>query len=297
MIRALAATGKPAFVFVSSSVTPRDKNPLESKDKVAHLRKMFPAADYPNLTFVDTKTCLPNPQPPASAAPAPSAPAAASSSASAAAAAANAAADAPLKCGGPIGGYRYLVNEGYTKLTLVGGSDRETDFGPAAPLWNSIKDAGGEPPAFQALARDASNTSVSPAEATMSGTTARALALRGDLERFRGAVKTGSVTNEDADVLYNLLRRRIPQETAPVPPPPKKRPSIEAPAPASEGVQTRSSKRRKGGDDPDEGPGEDQNTSMFDADNEPVGGRHRRTRRRKSRFMRKKRISIHTRRL
>jgi nicotinic acid mononucleotide adenylyltransferase len=95
MIRALIATGKPAFVFVSSSTEPKASNPLESKDKVAHLRKMFPSG----VTFVDTKADCP---------------------------------DAP--CGGPIGGYRYLVKAGYTELTLVGGSDREKTFGPDAPL-------------------------------------------------------------------------------------------------------------------------------------------------------------------
>ena len=301
MIQALAATGKPAYVFVSSSRDPLDKNPLTSAQKVAHLRKMFPATDdrYKNLTFVDTKTCLPNPQPPASAAPAPSASAAASSSASAAAAAANAAANAPLKCGGPIGGYRYLVRAGYTKLTLVGGSDREKDFGPEAPLWNSIKTAGGTPPAFQALERDAADKSASPAAAAMSGTKARGFVVAGDRPRFRAAVTAGAVTNDDADWLFDRVKEGLDAaataaaaKAAPTPKRGREEPAAAASEPEPEGLRRSKRLRGRGGVDPEEGKdlAKYDNASMFEADDEPVGGRHRRTRRRKSRSMRKKRI-------
>lgn len=211
MLQALIATGKPAFVFVSSTQTPRDKNPLTSAEKIAFLRKMVPEG----VTFVDTADCDPS-------------------------------------CGGPIGGREYLVARGYTTFTLVGGSDRELTFGPEAPLWDYLQkdDYTGPktPPAFQSLRRDATDMSSSGAAGTMSGTKARRFVQDGDREAFRAAVKLGSVTDADADALFDLLATRIKE-------PPTKR-------------------ARRGGQE---------DVSLVDADDEGGGRRRTYRRRRKTR--------------
>lgn len=219
MIQALIATGKPAFVFVSSSQSPRDKNPLTSAEKIAFLRKMFPSG----VTFVDTATCSPS-------------------------------------CGGPIGGREYLVAQGYTTLTLVGGSDREPTFGPEAPLWDYLKEPDytgpRTPPAFQALRREATDTSGSLATGTMSGTKARKFVVDGDRESFRAAVTLGSVSQTDADALFDLLATRLASRKT-------KREEVTEPPPSKR-------MRRGGGDD---------DIAMIAEDDEPTGGRRRKTRR------------------
>lgn len=206
MLQALSATGKPAFVFVSSSRTPAAKNPLTSAEKVAFLRKMVPSG----VTFIDTATCSP-------------------------------------PCGGPVAAREYLVARGYTTLTLVGGSDREADFGPSARIWEALTAEGQTPPAFQSLTRDATDMSSSGAAGTMSGTKARKFVQDGNREAFRSAVTLGSVTEADADALFDLLAKRLEE-------PPAKR-------------------QRMGGADDE---------SLFDADDEPAdGARRRKTRRRR----------------
>lgn len=206
MIQALVATGKPAFVFVSSSQSPAAKNPLTSAEKVAFLRKMFPSG----VTFVDTATCRP-------------------------------------PCGGPVAAREYLVARGYTTLTLVGGSDREADFGPSARIWEALTAEGETPPAFQSLTRDATDMSSSGAAGTMSGTKARKFVQEGARDAFRAAVTLGSVTEADADGLFDLLAKRLEG-------PPAKR-------------------QRTGGADDE---------SLFEADKETEGGRRRKTRRRRT---------------
>ena len=51
-----AAEGGEAFVFVSSALSPPDKNPLTSAMKIPILKHMFPD----RVTFVDTATCNPS---------------------------------------------------------------------------------------------------------------------------------------------------------------------------------------------------------------------------------------------
>ena len=203
MIQALINTGKPAFVFVSSSVSPKDKNPLTSKEKADFLAKMFPKG----VTFVDTATCDP-------------------------------------RCGGPVAAREYLVAQGYKDITLIGGSDREAEFGSESRIWDYLKkpeyDGPRNPPRFQSLVRKEGD-----GVAAMSGTKARALALAGKLPEFTAAVKLGNVTDADAEQLYNLLRERL------------------------------LGKRRLSG-------GADEDVSMFNADDEPAGGRRRLTRRKAS---------------
>ena len=211
MIQALVATRKPAFVFVSSNTSPKDKNPLTSGEKVDFLRKMFPSG----VTFVDTAECEP-------------------------------------RCGGPVAAREHLVTDGYTKLTLVGGSDREAEFGPASRIWEYLQkpeyEGPREPPAFMALRRSATDASSSTSATKMSGTKARGFAVVGDLSSFIAAVKMGSVTDADAEELYTLLRERLLE-------PPRKR-------------------ARVGGSNED--------VAMIDEDDEMTGGRrrkHKKTRR------------------
>ena len=78
---------------------------------------------------------------------------------------------------------------------------------------------------------------------SMSGTKARALALAGDTVGFTAAVKVGSIGPEAIEKLYNAIRN---------------------PEPIS---------KQKGGDI-------DENFNTFEADDEPIGGRRRKTRRR-----------------
>lgn len=213
MIQALINTGKPAFVFVSSSTSPKDKNPLTSTEKVEFLRKIFPRG----VTFVDTAACEP-------------------------------------KCGGPIAAREYLVAKGYTNLTLVGGSDREAEFGPDSRIWDYLKkpDYDGPiktPPTFLALARNATDTSGSTATTTMSGTKARGFVAAGDFESFKKAVTLGNVTDADAQRLYNLLQARL--------------------------------SKKKGGNATGE-----EDVSLFDADQEPQGGRRKTRRNKRTRRLR-----------
>lgn len=204
MIQTLVDTRKPAFVFVSSSTSPKEKNPLTSTEKVAFLRKMFPRG----VTFVDTATCDP-------------------------------------KCGGPVAAREYLVTRGYTDLTLVGGSDREVEFGPTSRIWEYLQKPEYDgpvktPPRFLALRRNGTGSS------TMSGTKARALAVSGKFEEFKRAVTVGDVTEEDVWELYTTLRSRLQP-------------------------------KRKGGTE------DETDISMFDADQEGQGGRRKKTRRNKKR--------------
>jgi len=55
MIEAVMNAGGDAFVFVSSSTSPKAQNPLTVTQKITALQKMFPKG----VTFVDTSTCVP----------------------------------------------------------------------------------------------------------------------------------------------------------------------------------------------------------------------------------------------
>lgn len=55
MIEEVMSQGGDAFVFVSSSVSPKSQNPLTVQQKVQALQKMFPMG----VTFVDTMACDP----------------------------------------------------------------------------------------------------------------------------------------------------------------------------------------------------------------------------------------------
>ena len=55
MIQEVMKYGGDAFIFVSSSTSPKDQNPLTVDQKITALQKMFPAG----VEFVNTATCQP----------------------------------------------------------------------------------------------------------------------------------------------------------------------------------------------------------------------------------------------
>ena len=111
------------------------------------------------------------------------------------------------RCGGPLAAYSYLLERGYNDITLVAGSDRESEFGPSGQIWKSLEDV--PPPKFYAVSRDADDESASSDPTQMSGTKARNLVVAGDFAGFTKAVKRGNVTDADVKVLYDLLRQRL----------------------------------------------------------------------------------------
>jgi len=55
MIQEVINSRRDAFIFVSSTTTPKSSNPLTAAQKIAALKKMFPSG----VTFVDTSECDP----------------------------------------------------------------------------------------------------------------------------------------------------------------------------------------------------------------------------------------------
>lgn len=161
--------GAEAFVFVSSTQgTGKEK----LKNPLTSTEKVvFLQKMFPSgITFVDTAKCEP-------------------------------------RCGGPLAAYSYLLDNGYTDITLIAGSDRAAEFGPTSQLWKSLEDV--KPPKFYPVSRDADDESASMDPTQMSGTKARALAVSGDYEGFANAVTRGNVTDADTRMLYTILRERL----------------------------------------------------------------------------------------
>ena len=97
---AAAGEGGKAYVFVSSTTTPKDKNPLESTDKMPILQHLVKEG----VEFVDTAQCKKDGKP----------------------------------CGGAIAAFYYLLDHEHKAedIILVVGDDHMGDFGPTAPIWN-----------------------------------------------------------------------------------------------------------------------------------------------------------------
>ena len=107
-VKEAAGEGGKAYVFVSSTTTPKDKNPLESTDKMPILRHLV----EDGVEFVDTAVCKAEGTP----------------------------------CGGAIAAFYYLLDhqQKAEDIKLVVGDDHRDDFGPTAPIWN-IKATEGKP--------------------------------------------------------------------------------------------------------------------------------------------------------
>ena len=181
-----AGVGGQAYVFVSSTTTPKEKNPLESADKMPILKHLVPEG----VNFVDTATCN------------------------------------PRCGGALAAFTYLVKHEHHDPkdIVLVVGNDHTHDFGPEAPIWNGKeKDGkpahrfgpGGEVPEGQPLpvanfvlipsAERKSDLELKDAD-NMSGTKARQYVKLGRIEDFYMAVGY-SETDErtDAKNVYNKI--------------------------------------------------------------------------------------------
>lgn len=142
-----AANGGPAYVFVSSTTTPKDKNPLTSADKMPILNWLVQG-----VTYVDTAACKTEEH-------------------------------WKKACGGAIAAFYYLLDhekKPAEDIVLVVGDDHTKDFGPEAAIWGRGEDrmgpGGKTTPATSFVlvpsAKRESNLDVKDA-ANMSGTKAR----------------------------------------------------------------------------------------------------------------------------
>ena len=178
LIEKVRESGEKSYVFVSSTTTPKDKNPLESSDKMPILRHLVEGVE-----FVDTATCTPR------------------------CGGAIAAFYHLVELGHKA-----------EDIKLVVGDDHINDFGPAAPIWNSEGKRfgpGGEVPAGQPLpaanfvflksAKRNPDLEVKNSE-NMSGTKARQYAKLGRIEDFYMAVGYSETDDRtDAKVVYDKI--------------------------------------------------------------------------------------------
>jgi len=178
LIETVKASAEKAYVFVSSTVTPPVKNPLESKDKLPILKHLVEGVE-----FVDTATCEPK----------------------------CGGAIAAFY-------HLIDLGHDAKDIKLVVGDDHINDFGPSAPIWNSEGKRfgpGGEVPAGKPLppanfvfvksAKRNPDLEVKDAD-NMSGTKARQYAKLGRIEDFYIAVGySESDDRTDAKVVYDKI--------------------------------------------------------------------------------------------
>lgn len=180
-----AGPGGKAYVFVSSTMTPKNINPLTSEQKMPILQHMFPSG----VEFVDTAKC---------------------------------GYEWEKSCGGGKNAFEYLVGARGHKpeeITLVVGDDRKPVFGPEAGAWNRKNDKGealpplgpgGSPPkasnfVFLSSARRNPDPNVKDA-ANMSGTKARGYVKDGRKDDFYIAVGyDGAANKAAADAVYGAI--------------------------------------------------------------------------------------------
>jgi hypothetical protein len=169
-----AADGGPAYVFVSSTMTPKAKNPLTSKQKLPILNHMFPSG----VTFVDTQDCKDKGEP----------------------------------CGGAINAFYWLLEKkGHKKedIILVVGDDRKPEFGPDADIWKRKEEKDVYAPGgfkFLKSAKRDPDLEVKDA-ANMSGTKAREYVKLERKEDFYLAVGyDGAANKAAADAVYDVIK-------------------------------------------------------------------------------------------
>jgi len=173
-VKDAAGAGGQAYVFVSSTMSPKGKNPLTSAQKMPILKHMFPAG----VTFVDTQECKDKGEP----------------------------------CGGALAAFYYLMNEkGHKRedITLVVGDDRKPDFGPGADIWKRKEEGDLYSPAgFEFLKSDKRLPDLEIKDAAnMSGTKARQYVKLGRKDDFYIAVGYDSAPNKAAaDAVYDVIK-------------------------------------------------------------------------------------------
>ena len=170
-VKAAAGPGGKAYIFVSSTMSPKDKNPLTSAQKMPILRNLVPSG----VEFVDTQVCK----------------------------------DAGTPCRGAIAAFYYLMDQkGHEAqdITLVVGDDRKPEFGPTADIWKrrEEKDVLG-PGNFVFLSSAKRNPDLEVQDpANMSGTKARQYVKLGRKDDFYRAI---GYTGPDpaADTAYAII--------------------------------------------------------------------------------------------
>lgn len=184
-VKDTAGPGGKAYVFVSSTMSPKAKNPLTSAQKMPILKHMFPPEepekDKPEpveLIFVDTQECKERGEP----------------------------------CGGALAAFYYLVNvkkHPKEEITLVVGDDREPEFGPEAVIWKRKEENDVYRPGdfkFLSSARRNSDLEVKDA-ANMSGTKARQYVKDDRKDDFYIAVGYDSAPNKAAaDAVFDVIK-------------------------------------------------------------------------------------------
>jgi hypothetical protein len=160
-----------AYVFVSSTMSPKVKNPLTSAQKMPILKHMFPAG----VTFVDTAVCDPK--------------------CGGALAAFN----------------HLIKQKDHSKedITLVVGDDRKPEFGPGADIWKRKEEKDVySPEGFVFLKSAARDPDLEVKDAgNMSGTKARQYVKLDRKDDFYIAVGYDSAPNKAAaDAVYDVIK-------------------------------------------------------------------------------------------
>jgi hypothetical protein len=160
-----------AYVFVSSTMSPKSKNPLTSAQKMPILKNMFPTG----VTFVDTADCD------------------------------------PRCGGAIAAFYYLLNEKKIARdnITLVVGDDRKPEFGPDAVIWKRKEEKDVYSPGgfvFLPSASRKSGLDIKDA-ANMSGTKARQYVKDGRKDDFYIAVGYDTATDKSpADAVYNVIK-------------------------------------------------------------------------------------------
>lgn len=173
-VKDAAGEGGEAYVFVSSTMSPKAKNPLTSAQKMPILRHMFPKG----VTFVDTQDCKDKGEP----------------------------------CGGAIAAFYWLLNtkkHAKEDITLVVGDDRKPEFGPDADIWKRKEEKDVYAPGgfkFLKSAKRDPDLEVKDA-ANMSGTKARQYVKEDRKDDFYIAVGYDGASNKAAaDAVYDIIK-------------------------------------------------------------------------------------------
>lgn len=173
-VKKAAGPDGQAFVFVSSTMTPKAKNPLTSAQKMPILQTLVPTG----ITFVDTQECKDKGEP----------------------------------CGGALHAFYWLIDKkGYSKedLTLVVGDDRKPEFGPTADIWKRKEEKDVYAPGdFVFLKSDKRNPDLEIKDAAnMSGTKAREYVKKDRKDDFYRAIGYDTVADTTAaDTVYQIIK-------------------------------------------------------------------------------------------
>lgn len=172
-VKDAAGPGGEAYVFVSSTMSPKGRNPLTSAQKMPILKHMFPEG----VTFVDTAECTAAKKP----------------------------------CGGALAAFNHLMNEkkhAREEITLVVGDDHVDDFGPEANIWKRKEGDFYSPAGFKFLSSAKRDPDLEKKDAAnMSGTKAREYVKLDRKDDFYIAVGYDTAPNKAAaDAVFDVIK-------------------------------------------------------------------------------------------